>query len=282
MSSRAFATYFGALVALASPVPLSGEPSPPPTSGGYSLRKGPLMASNATPGGFGVRSGVLSTVGARAKAATANAGDALGVAIAPLVGTLALADPASALLPKAPGEGSGPTPESPPGSTGAGVSDAGATPDAEGPAGPAETLATLVNVHSNEAVALDTRAPSDERFARLLPDRTNGDVHRFDPRLLGVVRRVAERHPGARIDLVSGYRSPKFNEHLRKKGHRVASHSEHSLGHALDFRVEGLSPVEIVAELRALGWKGGIGRYDGASDRFVHVDVGRERFWMGH
>lgn len=283
MSSRAFAAYFGALVALASPVPLSGEPSPPPTSGGYSLRKGALMASNATPGAFGVRSGAASAVEAGVQAGTASTGSTLGVAIAPLaMGALALAAPASTLLPKALGEGSSPTLADPPGSIDVGVSDAGATFDVEGPAGPAETLATLVNVHSNEAMALDARAPSDDRFARLMPDRTNGDVHRFDPRLLGVVRRVAERHPGARIDLVSGYRSPKFNEHLRKKGHRVASHSEHSLGHALDFRVEGLSPAEIVAELRALGWKGGIGRYDGASDRFVHVDVGRERFWMGH
>ncbi len=156
-----------------------------------------------------------------------------------------------------------------------------AAPGAPDPEGPLETAATLVNVHSHEAFVLDARSPSDERFSRLMPDRTSGETQRFDARLLGVLRRLAERHPGARIELVSGYRSPKFNEHLRKKGHRVASHSEHSRGHAIDFRVEGLAPAEIVAEVRALGWSGGVGRYDGASDRFVHVDVGRNRFWMG-
>jgi uncharacterized protein YcbK (DUF882 family) len=151
-----------------------------------------------------------------------------------------------------------------------------------GAAGSLPAAATLVNVHSGEALVLDERAPTDARFSRLLPDRTSGETHEFDGRLLATLRRVAERHPGARIELVSGFRSPKFNEQLRKKGHRVASHSEHSRGHAVDFRVEGLTPAEIVAELRALGWKGGLGRYDRPSDRFVHFDVGRERFWMGH
>ena len=206
MSSRALAAYFGALVSLASPVPLAGDPAPPLTSAGHSLRKGDRAVEAA---------------GGRATA--------------------------------------GPS---------------------EAP-GPLETTATLVNVHSGEAIALDARGPSDERFARLMPDRTNGEVRGFDPRLLTTLRRVAERHPGARVELVSGYRSPKFNEQLRKKGHRVASHSEHSRGHALDVRVEGLSPAELVADLRAVGWKGGLGRYDRPGDRFVHFDVGRERFWMG-
>jgi uncharacterized protein YcbK (DUF882 family) len=266
MPSRAFAAYLGALVSLASPVPLSGDPAPPPRSGGHSLRKGALVASNAGPGA--------------AAAAPGGADPASG--LGPLAGALALADAAS-MLAAGRGEATGPAAGATPGAAkAAGASDAGgATPGAEGPEGPVETLATLVNLHSNEAIALDGRGPSDERFARFLPDRTSGEVHRFDPRLLGVVRRIAERHPGARVDVVSGFRSPKFNERLRKKGHRVASHSEHSRGHALDFRVEGLTPAEIVAEVRALGWKGGVGRYDGASDRFVHVDVGRERFWMG-
>ncbi|HEU4411677.1 MAG TPA: DUF882 domain-containing protein [Polyangiaceae bacterium] len=273
MSSRALAAYFGALVALASPVPLAGEPAPPATSGGHSLRKGALVAHNALAGAAQAAAGAGEGARPAPLTAAALAEPATALAFARPAAALALDGPAAALSPGGPAEAAGAR---------AAASDAeAATPGAEGPEGPVETLATLFNLHSNEALALDARGPSDERFARLLPDRTSGEVHRFDPRLLGVVRRVAGRHPGARIELVSGYRSPKFNEHLRKKGHRVASHSEHSRGHALDFRVEGLSPAEIVAEVRALGWKGGIGRYDGAGDRFVHVDVGRERFWTG-
>ena len=87
--------------------------------------------------------------------------------------------------------------------------------------------------------------------------------------------------PAARVEIVSGYRSAKLNEMLRKKGHHVASHSQHSLGHAVDFRLVGVTPAEMHHALDALAWQGGIGQYDGASDLFVHADVGAKRTWKG-
>lgn len=270
MSSRTLvAAYLGALVSLASPVPLAGEPPPLPTSAGHSLRKGALMASNDAPA---ARQRPASGTPGVEPATAQRFGRSLAALSLDATGALAL--DAAPTKPLAPGDAA---------PTDARATDiAVAAPGRPEVEGPLATSATLVNVHSNEALALDESSPSDERFSRLMPDRTSGELHGFDARLLGVIRRVAARHPGARIELVSGYRSPKFNEHLRKKGHRVASHSQHSRGHAIDFRVEGLSPAEIVAELRALHWSGGIGRYDSVGDRFVHVDVGRERFWMGH
>ena len=103
--------------------------------------------------------------------------------------------------------------------------------------------------------------------------------HEIDPRLLELLRQVAIRNPGARIELVSGYRSPKLNEMLRKKGHRVASHSQHSLGHAVDFRIIGLTPSQMKRTILSTGWEGGIGQYDKSSDLFVHADVGPKREW---
>jgi hypothetical protein len=153
------------------------------------------------------------------------------------------------------------------------------SPEVAGDAGPAPVLATLVNTHTDEIVPLDEPSPSPERWALMLSDRVTGAQATMDPALLGMLRSLAARHPGARIEIVSGFRSPKLNEQLRKKGHRVASHSQHSLGHAVDFRLVGLSPARTKAEVRSLGWKGGVGQYDGASDRFVHIDVGRERNW---
>lgn len=147
-------------------------------------------------------------------------------------------------------------------------------------------LATLAQVHTGEHVPLDSVTPSQSRFSALLSDRVTGDQHDLDERLLGLLRRLAERHPGSRIELVSGYRSWKLNEMLRKKGHHVASHSQHSLGHACDFRIVppgaevALDPRVVEKEIRDLGWDGGVGVYPTTADWFVHADVGPNRRWV--
>jgi uncharacterized protein YcbK (DUF882 family) len=152
---------------------------------------------------------------------------------------------------------------------------------------PPPLLATLVQTHTDERVPLDDVAPSGDRFAALLADRGTGERHAFDPRLLELLRSLARRHPAARIELVSGYRSAKLNEAMRKKGHHVASHSQHSLGHACDFRIvpagesRGLDPRILEKEIRDLGWDGGVGVYTLSSDWFVHADVGKNRRWDG-
>lgn len=153
---------------------------------------------------------------------------------------------------------------------------------------PLPLLGTLVQTHSDERVPLDDATPSQDRFAALLADRVTGERHAFDPRLLGLLRSLARNHPGARIELVSGYRSAKLNETMRKKGHHVASHSQHSLGHACDFRIvpagesRGLDPRVVEKEIRDLGWDGGVGVYPLTSDWFVHADVGKNRRWDGN
>ena len=148
-------------------------------------------------------------------------------------------------------------------------------------------LATLVQTHTDERVPLDNTRPSQDRFSALLADRVTGERHAFDPRLLELLRALAKRHPAARIELVSGYRSAKLNESMRKKGRHVASHSQHSLGHAIDFRIlvgsekRVVDPRVLEKEIRDLGWEGGVGVYTLASDRFVHTDVGKNRRWGG-
>lgn len=157
----------------------------------------------------------------------------------------------------------------------------------EAPAEAPELYGTLVQTHTGERVMLDEATPSGERFARLLADRVTGSQRSFDPRLLGLLRTLAKRHGGARVELVSGYRSPKLNEMMRKKGRHVASHSQHSLGHAVDFRIvpagadRGVDPRVLEKEIRALGWDGGVGVYPQTHDWFVHADVGANRRWGG-
>jgi uncharacterized protein YcbK (DUF882 family) len=142
-----------------------------------------------------------------------------------------------------------------------------------------ETLATLYNIHTGEAMPLSSSEPEQARFSEALADRITASRIDLDPRLLGLLREIARRNPGGRIELVSGYRSTKLNEMLRKKGHNVASKSQHSLGHAVDFRIVGMTPAEMKQEVLKLGWEGGIGRYDKLTDWFVHADVGPKRQW---
>ena len=152
------------------------------------------------------------------------------------------------------------------------------------PSGP--LLATLVNIHSGESVALTADEPSPAALSALLEDRALRERVTFDPRLLAQIRALAVGRQAdealPRIDIVSGYRSATLNERMRKKGRHVASHSQHSLGHAIDFRLGNATPKDVRRSLEDLGWGGGIGQYDGATDRFVHLDVGKKRRWMGH
>jgi uncharacterized protein YcbK (DUF882 family) len=147
-------------------------------------------------------------------------------------------------------------------------------------------LATLDQVHTGERAVLDARTPTQAVFEALLSDRSTGQQHPLDVQLLGLLRALAAEHPGSRIELVSGYRSWKLNEMLRKKGHHVASHSQHSLGHACDFRIvppgaeTGLDPRVVEQDIRKLGWDGGVGIYPTTADWFVHADVGRNRRWV--
>ncbi|MDC3953804.1 YcbK family protein [Polyangium jinanense] len=142
-------------------------------------------------------------------------------------------------------------------------------------------LATIVHGHTQETLALTEDEPTIERFSTFLADHGYEQETRIDPRLLDLLRTIAKKHEGTRIEIVSGYRSPKRNEVMRKKGRHVASHSQHTLGMAIDFRVDGLSVPELAAEILQAKWQGGLGTYAGRRDRFVHVDTGPKRRWSG-
>ncbi|APR83035.1 Hypothetical protein A7982_08384 [Minicystis rosea] len=146
---------------------------------------------------------------------------------------------------------------------------------------PLPTLGTIFNLHTNEAVVLSETEPAPDRFSDLLADKALRGRVDVAPELIGVLRTLVRARPPARVEIVSGYRSPKRNEMMRKKGRHVASHSQHTMGHAVDFRVEGMSVGDVVRAVEAMKWKGGMGRYDAKSDLFVHVDVGPNRRWKG-
>ena len=146
------------------------------------------------------------------------------------------------------------------------------------------SLATMRNLHTHELLVLGDFSPTQAQFSRFLRDRVTGQRIDMAPRLIELLRTLASQ-PGQdspiAIEFVSGYRSWKLNELLRKKGHHVASHSQHTLGHAMDFRIGGLTSEQLAERIEALHWRGGLAYYPRKTDRFVHADVGPNRRWKG-
>lgn len=79
------------------------------------------------------------------------------------------------------------------------------------------------------------------------------------------------------ITVNSWYRTPEYNRQVGG-----AKNSMHMQGHAVDFTVEGLTPTQVFAKLRAARDSGkikigGLGKYP----RWVHADLGKTRTWNG-
>jgi uncharacterized protein YcbK (DUF882 family) len=81
--------------------------------------------------------------------------------------------------------------------------------------------------------------------------------------------------PGRTIFLTSGYRSPEYNDGLRRAGGNVAKTSTHMDGLALDFYIEGVKGRDLWEIIRQNNCAG-VGHYGG---REIHLDAARPRFW---
>ena len=148
------------------------------------------------------------------------------------------------------------------------------------PAAAAQLVLTLHNVWTNESVPVSpARALDPELFDELTRCHFTNQTTAMDERLLPVILRAATKFGARYVEIVSGFRAPKYQLMLRKKGHEVARDSEHPRGHAVDFRIPEVPTRTLLRFVRSLHL-GGVGYYP--ESRFVHADVGRVRFWRGH
>ncbi|HEX7081682.1 MAG TPA: DUF882 domain-containing protein [Gammaproteobacteria bacterium] len=147
----------------------------------------------------------------------------------------------------------------------------------------ARTLA-LYHTHTRERLRITYSAngvhiPEALReISRFLRDFRTGDVHPIDPALLDALYALRARTGGrGTYEIISGYRSPKTNEMLRRtRGGGVAKRSLHMEGKAIDVRLTGVRTSRLRAEALAMK-AGGVGFYPDSD--FVHVDTGRVRQW---
>lgn len=142
----------------------------------------------------------------------------------------------------------------------------------------------LYNIHTGERVSTTYRDRDGQRNPQaikelnwLLRCHHTDQQHPIDLHTLDFLDRVNSRlGRNKEIHIISGYRSPDYNNYLISQGHKVVKHSLHLEGRALDIRIPGTELATL--QRTALSFRlGGVGYYP--SDDFVHIDSGRFRAW---
>ncbi len=142
---------------------------------------------------------------------------------------------------------------------------------------------SFYNTHTHERLTVIYKRDGNyipealKKICRILRDHRSGDIYDMDPKLMDYLYDLlTEVGNHAEVHIISGYRSPKTNNKLRKKSNGVAKGSLHMQGKALDFRLPGTDTA--VLRDKALAMKrGGVGYY--RKSDFIQIDTGRVRHW---
>lgn len=150
------------------------------------------------------------------------------------------------------------------------------------PPAPGTRPGKLINLHNfwtKEWLAIEVGSrPPSATVDHFLRDHFTNQATAMEPRLVDIVLAAAASFQSDTVEVVSGFRHPKYNLILRKKGHQVARDSQHTHGNAIDFTIPNATVQALEAWARAQKL-GGVGLYPESG--FVHMDTGRIRTWSG-
>jgi len=148
---------------------------------------------------------------------------------------------------------------------------------------PVDRVIRLYNTHTGEHLkatywAKDHFVKSElDNLNHFLRDFRTGDVKKFDVKLFDLLYALQLiRDTNRPFQVLSGYRSPKTNNMLRKKSEGVAKNSFHLKAQAIDINLPGTH----LKDLRSLAHflrRGGVGYYPKSG--FMHIDTGPIRYW---
>jgi uncharacterized protein YcbK (DUF882 family) len=115
-------------------------------------------------------------------------------------------------------------------------------------------------------------SPTALRAAQHIWRYPNGLTHEIDARLLSLLAIVSDHFGSRRIDIISGFRPYSPTQYT--------PHSNHNIGHAVDFRVEGV-PNEVVRDFCRTLRNVGVGYYPNSV--FVHMDSrASSAYWVDY
>lgn len=144
-----------------------------------------------------------------------------------------------------------------------------------------ERCFNLFNIHTREKLFVkyfksgiyDENALNDINY--LLRCHYSNEIINIDTSLLDLLCDIKDNFGKEReIHIISGYRSFAYNEYLRSIGRKVVRDSLHLYGLAIDFTIPGISSSELSDVAKSFS-VGGVGKYT----EFIHIDVGRIRYW---
>ncbi len=141
---------------------------------------------------------------------------------------------------------------------------------------------SFLNIHTREKLTI-CYAPgacslgTQEQIDILFRDFRTGEMYPTDPGLLDTLYCIQQQVKSQGVfEVISGYRSPKTNQYLRRISTGVAKNSLHMKGRAIDVRLNGL-PTHLLRDIATQLRHGGVGYY--AKSDFVHLDTGPFRTW---
>jgi len=147
-----------------------------------------------------------------------------------------------------------------------------------------EGTLNLFNIHTEETLTVTYRTGNGDydpealsAIDRILRCHYTEEVARIDINTIEYLAQIdKELGGGNEIHIISGYRSPEYNSRLREGSRKVAKHSMHMQGKALDIAIPHIG-TEAVRHTALKLQKGGVGYYP--REGFVHIDSGPIRTW---
>lgn len=149
-----------------------------------------------------------------------------------------------------------------------------------------ERVLSFFNTHTGERLKTayarggEYQADALLELNHILRDFRANEIKPIDPRVFDLLHELGGTlETDQPFHIISGYRSPHTNTLLRERGGvttGVASHSLHMVGQAIDIRLPGVTLENLRSAAKSLKI-GGVGYYPDL--KFVHVDVGRVRYW---
>jgi uncharacterized protein YcbK (DUF882 family) len=124
-----------------------------------------------------------------------------------------------------------------------------------------------------------------QELCHILRDVNGKASEAIDPKLFetlwGTQAFVARYGMDRPLEILSGYRTPASNAHLREQGIPAARQSLHMVGKAADIRIAALNEEVLGGLIRSFR-TGGVGYYrSGPKGGWIHTDTGLNRTWKG-